>query len=66
MFKIDSQSKKQNSIGLIKKEKASPKEDLTTIIGYHTMNCYDSEKNETVSELFKLTNVSKNQMLKFS
>ena len=59
IFKINFQTDEQEVIGFIQKEIEYPRIELTNIIGYHVMNCYISEKNETVAELFKFVNVSK-------
>jgi hypothetical protein len=59
IFKINFQTNEQEVIGFIQKEIEYPRIELTNIIGYHVMNCFISEKNETVAELFKFVNVSK-------
>ncbi len=61
ILKINFEAEEPSIIGFIKKKIEYPRPDLTSIIGYNTVNCYIPEKNETVSELFKVTNVSKNK-----
>ena len=58
ILKINYEAEEPSIIGFIKKKTEYPRPDLTSIIGFNTVNCYIPEKNETVSELFKLTNVS--------
>ena len=65
IFKINLQSKDHQLIGFFEKQMGLF-EDFILIIGLNIVSCYVPGENKTVSELFKLTNISKSQIIKRS